>query len=194
MKARCSNPKNSHYQHYGARGIKVCSRWHSFKTFIEDMGRRPQPGMTIEREDNDKGYCPENCRWATQLEQMRNVRKNRKFLFQGKMLTIRAIAELTGKNFFTLKGRLMLQGLSLEEALSKPFLAAGKQSKILLTFKERTQSLVDWARELNINHHTLRDRIKRMGIEEALTLPVDQNLSRSLPKIRIMNGGTSVRS
>jgi len=74
MKARCDDPSNAGFADYGARGIAVCPEWSSdFATFLADMGERPA-GMTIDRTDNDKGYEPGNCRWATAVEQNRNRR------------------------------------------------------------------------------------------------------------------------
>lgn len=70
---RCYNENSSAYRHYGARGIKVCDRWHNFDSFVADIGQRPK-GMTLDRRDNDKGYEPNNVRWATQSEQIINTR------------------------------------------------------------------------------------------------------------------------
>lgn len=74
MLDRCRREANRNYRHYGGRGITVCERWLAFENFFADMGRRPSDQHSIDRIDNDRGYEPSNCRWATQSEQVRNRR------------------------------------------------------------------------------------------------------------------------
>jgi len=74
MIQRCDNPNNPAYDHYGGRGIKICQRWRKYENFIADMGRHPI-GLTLDRINNDDGYKPSNCRWATKKQQANNRRK-----------------------------------------------------------------------------------------------------------------------
>src|SRR5579859_7426474 len=71
MMNRCRNPNADRWLDYGGRGITVCERWTAFENFLADMGEAPA-GLTIERRDNDKGYEPGNCYWATYAEQNHN--------------------------------------------------------------------------------------------------------------------------
>lgn len=76
MKNRCLNPKCHAYDRYGGRGVVICERWHTFDYFLEDMGSAYQPGLTLERKDNDGPYSKDNCEWATMTVQNRNHSNN----------------------------------------------------------------------------------------------------------------------
>ena len=77
MKQRCGNPRNDSYKYYGGRGISVCESWMVFHVFLNDMGAKENPDLTIDRIDVDLGYCKENCRWADRKQQVRNRRNSR---------------------------------------------------------------------------------------------------------------------
>jgi hypothetical protein len=88
MIQRCTNPNNPSYKDYGGRGIVVCDRWMEFIVFMEDMGDRPSATHSLDREDNERGYSPDNCRWATKKEQSNNRRNNRFITAFGETKTI----------------------------------------------------------------------------------------------------------
>lgn len=74
MLARSSNPKHRQHSDYLGRGITVCENWQKFENFYADMGEAPE-GLSLDRVDNDGGYCRENCRWSTATEQQRNKQR-----------------------------------------------------------------------------------------------------------------------
>ena len=83
MKDRCTNPESKDFARYGGNGITVCDQWlNSFEQFYKDMGEKPN-GTSIDRIDNDQGYSPENCRWATHSQQQLNKSKSCLWLVNG---------------------------------------------------------------------------------------------------------------
>lgn len=76
MKQRCLNPSATGYERYGGAGVKIHESWMKFSSFLADMGERPE-GTSLDRVNNDKGYEPGNCAWATPKQQANNRRKRR---------------------------------------------------------------------------------------------------------------------
>jgi hypothetical protein len=95
MRSRCNNPNNTDYAHYGARGIRVCSRWDDFAKFFADMGDRPR-GLTLDRIDVHGDYRPDNCRWASRLAQANNRRSNRVIEIDGVSRTLQQWCDVLG--------------------------------------------------------------------------------------------------
>lgn len=73
---RCYVKSNGNFHKYGGRGIVTCEEWRDFRNFHTDMGDAPE-GYTIDRIDSKKGYCKDNCRWATYRTQAINTKRDR---------------------------------------------------------------------------------------------------------------------
>lgn len=122
MMSRCYCKKHTHYMNYGGRGITVCERWRGEKGlhfFIEDMGPRPE-GYTLDRIDNNKGYSPDNCRWASRKQQANNTRLTIRIEYAGKSKTLSEWAELSGLTVGALYQRLYAYKWPSEKALNTP--------------------------------------------------------------------------
>ena len=121
MIQRCESPSQQNYKHYGGRGIKVCSRWRtSFSNFLADMGRKPTPKHTLERIFVNGNYNPENCRWATQREQVVNSRHCRMLNFDGLTLPVSLWAMKLKLPYSTLNARINKLHWPINKALSTP--------------------------------------------------------------------------
>ncbi|MES2942938.1 MAG: helix-turn-helix domain-containing protein [Pseudomonadota bacterium] len=86
MKRRCTNKNTKEWPNYGGRGISFCARWTEFEMFFLDMGPRPE-GMTLDRQDNNGNYGPENCHWVSRIDQANNMRSNFIVLVEGQKMT-----------------------------------------------------------------------------------------------------------
>ncbi len=104
MKQRCYYEKHKSFHRYGGKGIKVCERWHQFENFYADMGSKPE-GKTIDRIDSNGDYSPENCRWATYKEQMRNTTRTHFIEYNGERLCLTDWAKKLGKTYGCLAQR-----------------------------------------------------------------------------------------
>lgn len=124
MIQRCHNPNNRQYSNYGGRGITVCESWRDdysrFKEWALENGYAQ--GLTIDRINNDDGYSPQNCRWATYKEQGRNRRGNRNITLDGETKCLSEWAEFFGISVPVVSRRLK-DGWSVEAAFKTPLYA-----------------------------------------------------------------------
>lgn len=110
MIARCTNPRHKYYANYGGRGIAVCPAWLGSEAglaqFIADMAPAHEPGLQLDRIDNDGPYSPSNCRWVTKSENNRNTRRNRVIGYAGQSRCISEWTEALGLGPAAISNRL----------------------------------------------------------------------------------------
>lgn len=114
MKRRCTDPKNKRWDVYGGKGITVCKEWLNFEVFKKwalENGYRDD--LSIDRIDNNKGYCPENCRWADAYTQMNNTSRNRFVVVYGEKMTMAQAARKLNVTYAAIQHRVQ-RGQSLE--------------------------------------------------------------------------------
>lgn len=119
--SRCYNVNDRRYLSYGGRGIYVCDRWlgkGGFENFLIDMGPRPTK-YSVERQDNDGSYSPENCVWADHKTQSNNKRTNTVFTYRGETLTVTQLCEKYELPVGRIFARLRI-GFSIDDAITAP--------------------------------------------------------------------------
>lgn len=144
MIKRCSNPQNRDYHNYGGRGITVCDEWKDDKLsfFKWALSNGYSETLTLDRIDPDKGYSPENCRWADWYTQQNNRRNNRKVEIDGEVKTVAEWARISGVMPDTIYIRLN-NGLDAKSAVFSPtcFMKLGEaQEEFLKYLKENGSS------------------------------------------------------
>ena len=133
MLNRCYNSNNESYYLYGARGIKVCDEWlgsnpKGFANFYnwamangysDEKLPSGRAKYTIDRIDNEKGYCPENCRFVTNDVQTENKRNRIKVWYKGEYVLATKVADMNSveKSLFCARIR---RGYSVHDALTIP--------------------------------------------------------------------------
>jgi hypothetical protein len=119
MRSRCKNPNATKYEIYGGAGISVCNDWdNNFVSFYNwSIENGWEKGLSIDRIDGKKGYCPSNCRWVDDKTQNNNLRSNHLITYNGKTLSVYAWADELKLNKKTLSERLR-RGWSIERAFT----------------------------------------------------------------------------
>lgn len=128
-KQRCENPRQRFYALYGGRGIRVCQRWQDFANFLADMGPHPGKGYSLDRLDNERGYEPGNCRWATSQQQRLNQRTRVTLLtIEGRTECVDEWARIAGVGHTTIRHRLA-RGWSARDAVFAPLKALAQDAR-----------------------------------------------------------------
>lgn len=110
MWRRCTIPDHVSYKNYGAKGVTVNPSWSSFEAFYGDMGDRPQ-GMSLDRIDGSVGYCKENCKWSTRLEQNQNRSICHLVTIGGETLVLSEWCRRFNVGYFKAYHRIVMKGL-----------------------------------------------------------------------------------
>lgn len=115
MMRRCACKTN---KLYGGRGIRVCNRWKDFRAFLADMGHKPTPGHSLDRINGNGHYEPENCRWATRIEQNNNTLRNRVITIEGRSDTLANWVTLLNIHPYKIvHSRIYRDGIPIRQAL-----------------------------------------------------------------------------
>lgn len=131
MKARCYNKNSSDYPRYGGRGVFVCDEWiQSYKAFSDWAKENGYAeNLTLDRIENNKGYCPSNCRWVDRKVQANNTRNCVFYTYNGEVHTLAEWADIVKIPKTALWNRIKMYGWELEKALTTPVATRSNNAK-----------------------------------------------------------------
>ena len=171
---RCYAKKSPDYKNYGGRGIDVCHQWHGesgFYEFIKDVGLRPSKEHSLDRIDVNKGYYPENVKWATNIEQANNRRNTKRYLLNGENLTISEISRKLNIPYKRLWKANKLYGSPLEHKKLDP-----NNGKYFYDGSYRSMSEI--AKMVNLKPSTLMRRIRTgLDFDFAIATPLSSGVN-----------------
>lgn len=130
MHLRCEDPRNSHFENYGGRGIKICKRWHDLENFIADMYPSYFKGAEIDRKDVNGNYEPDNCQWLTHSEQAANKQNTIYLTLNGRTQRLVEWAKELGFNAVTLRNRKNIYKWDDEKILTTPPMDADERCEL----------------------------------------------------------------
>ena len=183
MKERCQCPNHIGYKNYGGRGITVCKEWEeSFDQFYRDMGPCP-PKYSLDRVNTNGNYEPSNCRWASRQTQANNTRRNTFLTIDGAVKTLREWSRELGICGKTIKSRVQ-RGMATRKEVAQPLPPKKNRACRILTLEPigrddplrhlagKAMPVTFWAEAVGMKAVTLRQRLRHMGLRQALTKPV----------------------
>ena len=183
MKQRCYNENHQQYKNYGGRGITICENWlgnykgfknDMFESFLAHVDQFGLENTQIEREDNNKGYSLDNCKWATRIEQSNNRSSNTICEYKGEKYTIAELSRLSGKSQGVIRTRIKKFGYSVEDAVEQPlYKIKGERTSGKITYNRKVSEVVELCQKHNISPSAFHRRLKRgWTVERALNEPL----------------------
>lgn len=175
MMHRCYDPNHIGYSDYGGRGITVCEEWHQRRKFIEwALTNGYEPHLTIERKDNDAGYGPDNCRFASPKEQARNRSSNILLTAFGETKTIVEWSEDPRCTvcYIALAARVRSGG-DPERIITTPSGSYHKTRKVpVYEAYGQKKPMREWVAQYGVKRTTIEARVRVQGrtFEEALAM------------------------
>lgn len=167
LRSRISDTNRNDAKYYSLKGITLCDEWNDFAQFYKDMGPCPE-GYSIDRIDSNKGYCPENCRWATCKEQSDNREGfNHIYTYNGETHVLKDWARILDIKYTTLYNRIFRSGLSFEDAIKKdPF-------SRLIEYENEKHTLKEWCDIKNMEYNVVLNRLDKhkWSFEDAINIP-----------------------
>ena len=119
MHKRCENHKSTGYANYGARGISVCDEWKDYAAFRDwAIKNGYEDTFSIDRIDVNRGYSPDNCRWADCITQANNRRSNNIIEYNGESHTLAEWSRILGKPYKQLHKNIFTKGMSVDSAFN----------------------------------------------------------------------------
>lgn len=130
MKQRCRNKNSHNYSRYGGRGIDFCEEWSDYTNFKKwAIENGYEDNLFLERLENEEGYSPKNCKWASSFEQMNNTRRNVFIEYRGEKMTIAQAAKKYNLKYSTLQTRITKLGYDAKKAIETPMNGVWSGSK-----------------------------------------------------------------
>lgn len=177
MRQRCYCGTNDAYANYGGRGIKVCDEWSVFENFynwaLANGWKEDSTGISIDRIDVNGDYCPENCRWASAVEQANNKRNTLMLTARGETKAINDWARDVGINCKTIRGRLD-NGWSADDAIFTPAGSLRNKSAKVVEYNGESHTILEWSEITGLYKELIRSRLSHgWSVEDALSTPND---------------------
>ena len=179
MNYRCYDKKSNSYSNYGARGITVCDEWRKdFKTFESwALNNGYSEGLSIERINVNGNYCPENCTWATHLEQCNNMRRNIFVTYLGKTKTLAQWSREMNRTYESRRDSYYRGTFPPTEE------NAHRRRNKLIEYDGKRLTMKEWAVELNVSYASIKAKVKRGTFP-----PTDKNAHKRKNKLISYNG------